>query len=156
MPNSSHIGLARFRPNPVQRARSDLQEAGVDVTGMTPGDLLRLGRPALKTSKQLGTTITPGFGQAGSLGSPLALAASLASTAPGLSRADFEARLREAIPKGGDVNALYQQYRLLSGGTAPMSADEVTSPEPEGPGRFSATRPKDLIPTSPMRFSANG
>lgn len=140
----------------VERTR---REGGAPMTGYGFQDILRLGVPALMKSKKLDARLVSGLGQASFAGSALAAAAQLANTSPGLSRGEFEARLREIDPSGGDIKALYRQYQLLTGGTAPTSAEEVTSPEPEGPGRFSATRPGDLIPSSPgapLRFGANG
>jgi hypothetical protein len=46
------------------------------------------------------------------------------------------------------MGLVFNTYRQLtsSTGAVPTSAEEVTSPEPEGPGRFQATRPGDLVP----------
>lgn len=99
-------------------------------------------------------------GIVGSGGGALASAARLASSQPGLSRSEFEAQLTSLAPEGGfvdfDLNKVFGIYKQLTSptGTSPETAEDVTSPEPEGPGRFGATRPGDLLGASALRFGA--
>lgn len=94
-----------------------------------------------------------GFGGGG-----LNLAARLAASQPGLSRSEFEHQLQSlgGLAEGADVDSLFGVYNQLTSptGTSPQNADEVTTPEPEGPGRFGATRPGDLLGASALRFGA--
>ncbi len=95
-----------------------------------------------------------GGGVGGSAGSALAFASSLASSQPGISKAQFDALLQEAGFKSTPL--LFDTFRQLASpsGNAPKSAEDVTSPEPEGPGRFQATRPGDLVGADNLRFGA--
>lgn len=127
---------------------------------------------ALRRAKSLvfGGTATERGGTTSFMGSDLSAAARLAAERPGMSRAEFEEAFGGArgtrsitffgqerrIPTGsGSVEQLWNVYRQLTSGTGgptPTSAADVTSPEPEGPGRFQATRPGDLLGASDLRF----
>ncbi len=105
--------------------------------------------------------MAPGGGGAVTGGGPnsgLSQAAALAARQPGLSRAQFDAEIRKLAPEGGfeefNIGAAFSVYKQLTGGSGATSADEVTAPEPEGPGRFQATRPGDLLGAASLRFNA--
>lgn len=138
---------------------------GFLVRGATDGPALRFGG---SSGPRGGVRSTGGTGPNRGL---LAWVARLANTQPGLNREDFRRMFSEAgfvdafdlkhegldrkLSQG--VAQAFRQYRLLTGGTAPQTAEEVTSPEPEGPGRFQATRPGDLLPdrgAASLRFGA--
>jgi hypothetical protein len=112
-------------------------------------------------AKRFGGGLDVGGGVVG--GSPLAYVARLAAAQPRLSRAEFGKLLSEAGISheggfGGNVHDnLFQTFRQLTSasGDVPTSPEEVTAPEPEGPGRFQATRPAELLkPGAPLRFGA--
>ena len=94
----------------------------------------------------------------GGFNTALGPAASLASSQPGLSRSQFRAALEALAPEGGfsefDLDSVFGIYKQLTGGSGATSADDITSPEPEGPGRFGATRPGDLLGAGALRFGS--
>jgi len=89
-------------------------------------------------------------------------AARLAATQPGLSFAEFKSAIGDFDSGIVDPEQVLQNsfaiYRQLLSptGSRPGSGEEATSPEPEGPGRFQATRPGDVLGggAASLRFGA--